>query len=149
MILKYLYTRPDGGVSIVGAAPKETLEQVLGPLTDSQYEAHFLSRSIPVDAANLQRIPDDFVAPIDRTFRNAWEQVGTTINVNLAKARDIQERRINDAQRLKIRDILEREALGENVALEKANIGAVNARGLVNAAQTPDQLKATMPAILK
>ena len=85
-----------------------------------------------------------------RDFREAWAWTtpAPTIDIDIAKARDIQEQRIKNAQRLKIRDILEREALGENVALEKANIRAVNPRALVDAAITTDELKAAMPVEL-
>lgn len=69
--MKLAYSRPDGGVSIVMAAPKEALERALGKMTQEQYEAHVLKRSIPVDAIEVVKLPDDWIAP-DRSTRNAW-----------------------------------------------------------------------------
>lgn len=132
---KIVYSRPDGGVSVV-SVPFDTDEAI-----------ETARARLPADAID-PRIVDESAVPADRTFRNAWKQAGTTIEHDMPKARDLQEQRIKDAQRLKIRDILEREALGDNVASEKASLRAVNPRALVDAAQTPDELKAVWPIIL-
>ena len=90
--MKIIYTRPsDGGVSIITAAPREVLEQVLGPLTVEEYEAHVLERSIPDGAQNVRQIsPED--VPNDREFREAWVDVAedTKVNIDLAKAKELQ-----------------------------------------------------------
>lgn len=62
-MLRYSYTRPDGGVSVVCAAPKEHIERVLGPLTDAQYVAHVKERSIPADATNVVELAADDDVP--------------------------------------------------------------------------------------
>lgn len=72
--MKVAYSRPDGGVSIVIAAPRETLERALGAMTQEAYEAHVLERSIPKDAVEIARLPEDWVAP-DRSKRDAWRLV--------------------------------------------------------------------------
>lgn len=88
---KILYTRPDGGVSIVTPLPKENIEVLLGPLTEDQYVSHIIERSIPDDATNVRYINNEDI-PTSRHFRNAW--VDTTeeayIDICCEKARDVQ-----------------------------------------------------------
>lgn len=87
---KILYTRPDGGVSIVVPAPKESLEQVLGPLTVKEYSEHVYRKSIPEDAINIREIEDTDLP--DREFRNAWVDVTeeSRIDICCSKARDLK-----------------------------------------------------------
>lgn len=84
---KLVYTRTDGGVSVVIPAEKSAIEKVLGPLTEKEYEAHVRARSIPADAVNVRDI-DESDLPASREFRNAWEdsQPGTQIDVSCEKA---------------------------------------------------------------
>ena len=115
---KILYTRPDGGVSIVVPTPKKDLERVLGSLTDIEYEDHVRQRSIPIDAINVRDI-DDSDLPSDREFRNAWVDVTpeSTIDLDCTKAKDIQLgklRRERDAELEK----LDKEFM---IALERAD----------------------------
>jgi len=144
MIRKILYTRPDGGVSIVQPV-RNTVGEVPG-ITDAEIEQRAFAK-LPADAINSQFI-DLSAIPADRTFRNAWRQNGATVQIDLPAARAFMEKRIEEQRRIKIRDVLEREALGENVSVEKASIRAINARALVDAAQTPEELKVVMPAVL-
>jgi hypothetical protein len=95
MSLRYAYTRPDGGVSIVNAAPKAGLERVLGPLTDEQYKAHVLERSIPADATDVTELPVDWSPPEDRTFRDAWKNDKGNVTVDLARAKAIAAKMAN------------------------------------------------------
>lgn len=69
--MKFAYTRPDGGVSIVMAAPKHQLERSRGPMTDDEYEAHVREKSIPPDAKDVTRLPDDWQPP-PREKRDQW-----------------------------------------------------------------------------
>ena len=186
---KIIYTRPDGGLSVVhpveGARLGHSITLADGTVLDSndpvqrltkqapqpvpvdelrrgwpvagaianwaETEDEFLARVkakvLPADAINSQ-IVDEAAVPTDRTFRNAWEQAGATVTVSMAKARNLQEAEINRRRREKIRDLLEREALGENVTADKATVRAVNARTLVNSATTTEELKAVMPTEL-
>ena len=87
-----MYTRPeDNGVSIVVGAPREAIEKVLGPLTQEQYEAHIMERSIPEGAMNVKVISDDDI-PESREFRNAWVDAtpDSKVNIDLAKAKDVK-----------------------------------------------------------
>lgn len=89
---KIVYTRAeDGGVSVIVPAPKVDLERVLGPLTDEQYKAHVMQRSVPPNAINVREIDDEDL-PSDRYFRNAWtDEFNTpTIDINPEKAKAIK-----------------------------------------------------------
>lgn len=91
---KIVYSRQDGGVSIVIPVPKVKLEKQLGAMTDAEYEAHVIQRSIPEGLA--YRHIEDADIPATREFRNAWEdsQPGTQIDICCAKARDIMLERL-------------------------------------------------------
>ena len=89
MPLRYAFTRPDGGVSIVNAAAKADIERVMGPMTDAQYEAHVVERSIPADATDVHKLPDNWEPPDDRTFRDAWKNDKGKVTVDFEKAKAI------------------------------------------------------------
>jgi hypothetical protein len=95
MALKFSYTRPDGGVSIVHAVPKVQLERLFGPMTDEQYEAHVRTRSIPPDAIDVTKLPVDWTPPEDRTFRDAWKHDKGNVTIDLAKAKAIAAKLAN------------------------------------------------------
>ena len=57
--MKFAYRRPDGGISILSAAPKAKIEQVIGTMTSAAYEAHIL-KGIPSDATDIVWLPDDW-----------------------------------------------------------------------------------------
>lgn len=88
--MRFMYTRPDGGVSIITAAPKEDLERVLGALSDDEYVNHVLARSVPDDASKLRTVGEEDI-PDDQEFRDAWvdETEATSIDISLAKAKEI------------------------------------------------------------
>lgn len=73
--MKLIYTRPDGGLSVVHPAPGVTVEELM-------------ARSVPSDATNVQ-VVDDAEIPTDRTFRNAWKQSGAKVEHDMAKAKEI------------------------------------------------------------
>ena len=141
---KIIYTRSDGGVSIV--SPAININEPVG-FDEEQAIARALTR-LPTDAMNPQ-VVDGSIIPTDRTFRNALVQIGASVIHDMPKCREIAFDRIQAQRRIKIRDVLEREALGENVATEKASLRAINARAIVDAAQTPEELKTMLPEILK
>lgn len=95
MVPKYAYTQADGSVAIVHAVPKEHLERLFGPMTDAQYEAHVLERSIPQDAVDVTKLPVDWSPPEDRTFRDAWKHDKGNVTVDMAKAKAIAARMAN------------------------------------------------------
>ena len=99
--MRILYTRPDGGLSVVNAAPKEHLERVLGALTEEAYKAHVWERSVPKDAISAVEIDDAYQLP-DREFRNAWKQDGKQVVHDLEKARSLQLDKIRLAREPKL-----------------------------------------------
>ena len=101
MALRFAYTRPDGGTSIVIAAPKDTLLHLIGAidqfgewtLTDENYKSHVMNRSIPDDATNVHELPDEWVAP-SREFRDAWVNDGKAVSVDIDAAKAIKSGRL-------------------------------------------------------
>jgi len=79
--MKFAYTSVDGRVSIVHAAPRQNLEKLLGPMTDAHYEQHVRARSIPEDAKDVTRLPDDWKPPSGRDKRDKWRLVNGEIIV--------------------------------------------------------------------
>ena len=148
-MLRFAYTRPDGGMSIVNAAPKDRLELVLGELTDEQYRAHVIERSIPVDAIDVHELPIDWQPPdVDRTFRNAWRKNGLTFTVDMAHARDIQREALRRVRKPMLEDLdiqymqaLEVGSDTTKVAQEKQRLRDITADPRIEAAQTPEDLK--------
>ncbi len=124
--MKIMYTRQDGGINIVNAASKESIETVLGPLTREEYIEHVWTCSIPSDAIN-PRVIDGNGIPESREFRNAWVDVtpDPKVNIDLARAKDMKlaEMRI---KRNKLLDETDKEFL---LALEKGqDLTAIKAR---------------------
>lgn len=115
--MKIMYTRPeDNGVSIVIAASKSDIEKVLGPITQEQYEAHVLERSIPIGAINVKHITQDDI-PASREFRNAWVDVtpDTKVNIDLVKAKEIKLNQLREIRNKRLEEA-DREFI---IALEK------------------------------
>jgi hypothetical protein len=121
---KLIFTRPDGGISVVIPNSKEKIERILGKLTDEQYKAHIKS-SIPKDATNIREV-DDADIPASREFRDAWVDVTAEPKIDICckKARDIQLTKLRSDRNKKL-EKLDKDFL---LALEKddaANIAEV------------------------
>lgn len=145
------YTKPNGRLSIVIAAPKAILEKVLGPLTDEKYRAHVWERSIPADAINPQEMPEGWTPPADRTFRDAWRADGQAISVDMPRARDLQRDRLRlaRAERFPELDAAFLSATEDgnmdaqrSIALVKRRLRDAPAHPAIDAAATPDELAA-------
>jgi len=151
--MKILYPKPDGGVAIVIAASKADLERVLGPLTDNEYRQHVVERSVPkdIDPRRIRILPDDWQAPDDRTFRNAWVASGDRITVDMPKARDIHRQKLRQARKPEL-EALDVEALRATEKDDKAALSVVAQRKQklrdvtkhpdIDACPDPDALKA-------
>lgn len=72
---KIIYTRPDGGISIVYPVNGKSVEEVI-------------ARSIPSDAKNVQ-VVDDSVFPADRRLRDAWVANGKDIVEDKYRAQEV------------------------------------------------------------
>ena len=142
---RIIYTRPDGGLSVVCPALN----------TDEGLAA--AQAKLPVDAIN-PKVVDFSAIPQDRTFRNAWRQNETLVQHDMVKAREIHRERLRQARMplfaandIAIRDAqLEGDAAALAAAVTRRNaLRDVTADAAIEAAQTPEELKAAMPDILK
>lgn len=129
-----VYTRPDGGVSVVHpAAGVDT--------------ATLLLKSVPADATDVE-VVDAAAIPADRAFRNAWRRIGGVVSIDMPAAREIHAERVNAAKRALARDLIEREAMGEDVTTEQAALRAADVQAQIAAAPNAAALKAVWPADL-
>ena len=138
---RIVYTRPDGGVSIVVPAPGF----VASFATEDEAIATIQAKDVPADATNVE-VMDRAQIPALREYRNAWEKLGAgPPTVNMPKARLLHVERIDTAKRAKSRDLIERETMGKNVTAEKARFRAINVQAQIDAAATPEALSAIWP----
>lgn len=168
--MRIAYTRPDGGVSIVNAAPKEQLARVLrfpvvddegkiigdrGP-TDAEYRAHVIERAVPKDATDVVEMAVDAVLP-ERAFRDAWVLKGRSIDHDMAKARAIHRAKIREARAPLLAQLdVEYQRADERsdtagkagIAARKQKLRDATSDPAIDAATTVDDLKAAWPAEL-
>ena len=105
---RIIYTRPDGGVSVVNPAPNARLVTE----TEDEFVERIRAKDVPVDASDVQ-IVEESALTNDRRFRNAWRQTAGVISVDMPAARAIHSERIANAQvaeiaRLKVEERKER-----------------------------------------
>jgi hypothetical protein len=145
---KIIYTRPDGGISVIHPVinTSETMR-----ITEAGAEQRAFAQ-LPLDAINPRWI-DDSIIPLDRTFRNAWEDIGGSdgIKVNMPKAREIHKNKLRvlrepllkelDADYMRA-DEQEKTAEKDRIAIKKQTLRDITDNPVIEAAQTPDQLKA-------
>ena len=141
---RIVYTRPDGGVSIVI------------PTGDIPFSA-VLIKDVPDDATDIT-VVDDTTLIEGREFRNAWRQSGGVISVDMPLARDIHAERMGAAHvaeiaRLKVEERKERlksnttkanDHAATAVALEALNLNTLATQ--ISNAPNPTALKAIWPA---
>ncbi len=104
--MRFAYSRPDGGVRIVIAAPKEDLAPLLVkygqdlaplPFTDADYRAHVFERN-GVTEADVVMLPDDWTPPDGP--RDSWIISGGQVVADPAKAAALRVPKIKEeAQR--------------------------------------------------
>lgn len=91
--------------------------------------------------------------PTDRLFRQAWRDGGSFIETNMSAARDITRRQIRDARKALLADldiqgiraIEDADTDAQNrVKTEKQRLRDLPAHPDIEAAETPEQLKALM-----
>lgn len=158
--MMFAYTRPaDGGVSIVIAAPKADLERSIGSLTEDGYVEFVRNKSIPADALDIVMLPDDWKPPdSDRTFRNAWKQADGVFAVDMPAAREIWRNHIRILRlpmlnRLDVEYFQASERKDEldmqRIAADKQALRDAPADPIIEAAQTPDELRQAVPVVMK
>jgi hypothetical protein len=138
---KIIFTRPDGGISVVHPV-RNTLGETL--TTDADIEQRAWDK-LPEDAINPQFVEADAI-PTDRTFRNAWKDEGG-IKVDMGKAKDITKDRLRNERKplLEAQDVAFQRALetGANTAeiiKEKQRLRDITKQ--VDALASLDELKA-------
>jgi hypothetical protein len=160
MPLRFAYTNPDGSLAIVNAAPKKDLERVLGPLTQEEYGAHVIVRSNLGGSVTLTRLPDDWSPPDrDRAYRNAWRlRDAGKIVVDMSAAREIHREKLRNLRAPRLvaldQDYLRADERGDllekqRIAQRKQALRDAPADPAIDAAQTPDELRAVIPAALR
>lgn len=145
----YAVKRSDGGVSIMN-----TIDETVDPAAEvAKWEA-----DVQAQVVGWRVIP---FAPVDRTFRNAWEDNGADVVVNMVKARNMWREKMRAARTsllaaldaefiralesgLPVRD----NPLALSVIAKKNALRAVTSNPAIDAAQTPEALKLVWPSIL-
>ena len=165
MTLRFAYRTAEGGMAIVAAAPREALAPLIGrldektgvfELSDDDYRAHVIERSIPPDANDVTELPDGWQPPEDRTFRNAWTLgEGGKVTVDMDKAREVWRARMRKARApllaaldVEMSRAFRDSAKQDEIETERQALRDVTADPAIEAAETPDQLKAVWPAVL-
>lgn len=148
---KIIYSRPDGGVSVVYPV-RNTIGETL--TTDEEIEQRAWDK-LPKDAIN-PRWADASEIPTDRTFRNAWED-NAGIKVNMLKAREIHKNRLRAMRKPKFEvldveymtaDEVGNSSLKAQIVEKKKALRDVTIDPRIESAQTPEELKAAIPNIL-
>ena len=147
-----LYTRPDGGVSIVVPTP-ETLAKFE---TEDDAIAHVRERSVPDDATKI-RVIDRSAIPEKRTFRNAWVDGTDKAVTDRSKASAIHMNRIREVRNAELakEDINFQKAIEADdssaktaVATKKQTLRDLPATFDLSGASTDDELDALWPSEL-
>ncbi|MHA2403599.1 MAG: hypothetical protein ACXADH_11460, partial [Candidatus Kariarchaeaceae archaeon] len=89
--------------------------------------------------------------PTDRTFRNVWtdNNPNDAVDVDMPKARGLWMAYIRELRDKKLQELDIEQLKGNDVAAEKQVLRDLPANVNLDAATTPDQLKAIMPDELK
>jgi hypothetical protein len=155
--LRIVIKRNDGGVSVmhptlflqevIDAAPNH-LEEIIGAE---------LAQWPPEDQAAVvswRAVPDEAI-PTDRTFRNAWVDDGKAVQHDMPKARNIWRNKMRKARApllagldVEVMRALEQGKPTTDIATRKQALRDVTADPAIEAAQTPEALKAVWPQAL-
>jgi len=156
-----VYTRPDGGVSIVNLSPSAIAKRVAGGMTEDQAFAAIQAKSVPSDASNIE-VTDQALIPVSREYRDAWEKpVASPIIINMPKARMIHSGNISaakadaittlgrgaDEATLEGRTADATKAANDKAAVEGLNLTTIAAQ--IAGAANPTALSAIWPAELQ
>lgn len=83
-MMKIIYTRPDGGLTVVHPAKEAKLDTE----TEAEFVARIAAKDVPSDAVNVQFV-DESVIPTDRTFRNAWKAAPGRVEHDIPKCKEL------------------------------------------------------------
>jgi len=159
-----VYTKPDGVVAIIHPSPRAQREGE----SEGNFLARILARNIEVGKqpcrhgkrheagsfpteADAVTVLDRADLPTDYSFRNAWVMTGGKPDVDMGRAKEIQRERLRSerAPLLKALDVEVSRALVAKddakiaeLEAERQRLRDVTALPSIDAAQTPDDLKA-------
>lgn len=154
-----IYTRSDGGISILVPTPKHLIEQevpAVKNMTEDQYVEWIKKKDAPVGVTC--QIVDDSNIPQDRTFRDAFSESPGQVVIDMPKAREIHLGRIREARDKKLAklDIEIMKANEQNdsekskkIIEEKQKLRDLPAAVNLESIKTPEALKAFWPNELK
>lgn len=134
---------PDGTIAIRGGITPRFLARFQGD-RDAALQ-HIIDVLVPEQNQGAVARVEDIELPASREFRNAWRRRAGGVVEDLPAAKEIQIARIEARRRRKARDLLEREMIGENITAEKSALRTLNARALVEAKQSVDELRGFIP----
>jgi len=123
---RIIYTRPDGGVSIIVPAPSFIAGLMAEGKTEDEAVAIVHGKDVPADAVNPQTV-EAASLPSDREFRNAWEKPGANITISLAKAKTTAQRFIAALVRQEIGFLQDRRTQAE-IENDGTLVGQIDAR---------------------
>ena len=146
---KIIYTRHDGGLSVVHPVINTVPERE--NITEEQALERALKK-LPADAINPQVVDE---IPTDRTFRNAWKAGVGAVEHDMAKCREIHKDRLRvlRAPKLAAADVEFMKALEagqptSQIVAYKQALRDVTADPAIEAAKSPEELKAVLPSVL-
>lgn len=170
--IRIIYTRADGGCSVVMPAPhgrrfldtgaslpaKMTADEIAAAVSAGIVESDdaFLKRimsTLPPDAKNV-RVVDASDIPSDRTFRGAWRNNAGKLHVDMPAARELWRDKMRRARARKLAALdVEYQRADEAgdagakqaVSKRKQVLRDVTDMPEIEAAKTPDELKAVWP----
>lgn len=153
---RIVYTRPDGGMSIVCPAP-----EFMARFPDEESALQRVMERLPADISDIT-ICEVSEIPTDRTFRDAWQRDKTpspdVVGIDMEKARTIHMDRIRERRNAKLQalDAPWMRAMGQGdsatasqVEGERQKLRDVPQRFDLKKARTPDELKALWPSELE
>lgn len=136
---RIIYQTADGGVVVVVPAPTcgLTVEEIA-------------AKDVPQGVAFEIVTTDDI--PADRTFRNAWKKTGKAVEVDVPKAKLIahdKRRKMREAEFAPYDEVIMKQIPGKDAAAAEAARAAIRDKyaamqDAIDAAQTPDQIKAAL-----
>jgi len=129
---------------------KDGIARIMRLYNDDSTPQDEIAKWHPDDQAGVTDVREISEADIpDATYKDAWRDDGAALAVDMPAARQIHAARMDSAKRSVMRELMEREALGENVASEKAAVQAVNPAAEVAGPKKPDTLAAKWPAAIE
>ena len=140
-----LSTRPDGGLDVTNV-PADTDAAIAEALKEYPFAKN----------SNVQ-IVEDSVIPPDRTFRRGLRQNGSNVVFDMPACREIHRSRLRELRRPLFTEIdaaiRDAQIDGDNAKLATAiarrnALRDVTADPRIEAARTPEELKAVVPQIL-